>query len=293
MTPVSDRSSVASDIKESADVSFRTLTAILVRDNAIFLAMDGGAGEFKTFRLSKPERFVIDLLNVKSALTSRITSINSLGVSSARLGVYPNKIRIVFDTMNGTFPEATAVKSTGGVAISLKSTFSKENTNTRQVIMPKTEVLPESIKKNELSVKEVSVSNPVVATPIPDAKPTPREDVVKSFARSGSVSVEAIDFQVIDGISRVAVKVTGDVLVDAPIKSPGFVTLTIKNAVLPKKLQRSLETKGFVTPVLRVTPCWSNLVKGLIQRFELPCEKQCHSSIGKNATCCSLILKVR
>jgi type IV pilus assembly protein PilQ len=258
LTPVaasgSENASMPDDIKESTDVSLRTLTAVSVKDNAIILAIDGGADEFKTFRLNKPERFVVDLFNVKSALASRITSINSLGVSSARLGVYPNKVRIVFDTMNGTFPEASAVKSTDGVTISLKSLFSKENQNSRPLVAPKKEALPEPLKQNKPLAKEVPISQPVAETPLVAAKPALREDLTKATARSGAAVVEMIDFQVIDGISRVAVKVTGDVLVDAPTKSPGFVTLTIKNAVLPKKLQRSLDAKGFVSPVLRVTP---------------------------------------
>src|SRR5665647_1903509 len=41
---------------------------------------------------------------------------------------------------------------------------------------------------------------------------------------------------------------------EQPVATSGYVTLTIKNSILPKKLQRSLETRSFVSPVLRITP---------------------------------------
>jgi type IV pilus assembly protein PilQ len=71
-----------------------------------------------------------------------------------------------------------------------------------------------------------------------------------------------IDFQVVENISRVSVKVKGDVTVEPPVKSPGFVTLTVKNAGLSKQLQRSLETKSFISPVLRITPLLVKTRKG-------------------------------
>src|SRR6185369_10825714 len=71
------------------------------------------------------------------------------------------------------------------------------------------------------------------------------------------------------GISRVSVKVRGDVVVDAPVKTPGFVTLTIKNATLPKSLQRSLDSQSFVSPVLRITPIQAKTRKGTDSRIKI------------------------
>jgi type IV pilus assembly protein PilQ len=71
-----------------------------------------------------------------------------------------------------------------------------------------------------------------------------------------------IDFQVIEGISRVSIKVNGEINAEPPTKTPGYVTLTIKNTTLPKNLQRSLETRNFVTPILRITPLAVKTKKG-------------------------------
>ncbi len=212
------------------EVPLSTLTAISVKNNTITLAIDGATSEFKAFRLNKPERFVIDLSNTKSGLSSRLLPLNISGVASARIGINPGKVRIVFDAVNGNFPEAVAVKSGSGVVITLGSTPVAAD--------------PVPVKTE----KPVVPAKAVVQTP-PAKQPTPI-----SSKTGGPSTVEMIDFQVVDGLSRVSVKVTGEVQAEQPVRTAGYVTLTIKNTTLPKNLQRSLETRSFVSPVLRVTP---------------------------------------
>lgn len=238
----------------------RLLTGIFAKNNLIELSVEGGVGEFKTFRLSKPERLVIDLFDVNSGLPSRIVPINAAGVASARLGLYPDKVRVVFDAVNGTFPEANVSKSEKGISVALNVNSSEENPNTR-LVAANSQKAAETSQTLEAKVAEHQVGTDTVAEPAiekPHAKP-----VVKAAEhRNGPATVEMIDFQVIDGISRVSVKVSGDTVVEPPEIAPGFVTITIKNALLPKHLQRSLETKGFISPVLRVTPFWVKTSKG-------------------------------
>lgn len=241
-------------------VQSRLLTGIFAKNNLIELSVEGGVGQFKTFRLSKPERLVIDLFDVNSGLPSRIVPINAAGVASARLGLYPDKVRVVFDAVNGTFPEANVTKSEKGISIALNVNSSVENPNTR-LVAANSQKAVETSQPLEAKVAEHQVGTDTVAEPAIEklhAKP-----VIKAAEhRNGSATVEMIDFQVIDGISRVSVKVSGDTVAEPPEIAPGFVTLTIKNALLPKHLQRSLETQGFISPVLRVTPFLVKTSKG-------------------------------
>ena len=236
---------VLSDVKDSVNgttnsdvIPTRSLTSVYVKNDSIVLAINGGAGDFKTFRLNKPERFVIDLFDVKSGLADRIVPVNAAGVASARLGLYPDKVRVVLDAVSGSFPEAVAAKSNEGVTIALNVKSVVDNPNTRLV----------------------AVHTEKSAEPISHEEPKP---VAKTIAvPSGSAYVEMIDFQVIEGISRVSVKVAGDVVAEAPVKSPGYVTLTIKNTNLPKRLQRSLDAQSFKSPVMRITPILVKTRKG-------------------------------
>jgi len=249
--------------------SFRTLTAITANKNTITLALDGVIRDFNTFRLNKPERYVVDLLNVKSGLATRLLPLNASGVASARIGIYPDKVRVVLDSVNGSFPEATAVKTDAGVVINLDVKPVDENAHMKltsaqtdkPVVKP---VIPQEVK-------------PEAAKQAVQDKQTPKS-TNKSKLSSDASSIEMIDFQVVNGISRVSVKINGDFNLDQPVKTPGYVTLTIKNSMLPKKLQRSLETRSFVSPVLRITPFSVKTKKGtdtkirIVMRLAAPFE---------------------
>lgn len=249
------------------ETSSKTLTAILVNNNTITLALDGLISDFKTFRLNKPERFVVDLMNVKSGLSTRLLPLNASGVASARIGLYPDKVRVVLDAVNGSFPEATAVKADTGVIITLLVKPVDENANTKLTSTRVEKPLKEQITSNDKieapSVVQPEVKPVVKAVASPEVKPEAAEPASKITKKSfGASSIEMIDFQVVNGISRVSVKVSGDINADQPVKTPGYVTLTIKKTTLPKKLQRSLETRAFVSPVLRVTPLSIKTKKG-------------------------------
>lgn len=232
----------------------RTLTAIIVNNNTITLALDGAISEFKAFRLNKPERYIVDLMNVKSGLPSRLLPLNASGVASARIGLYPDKVRVVLDAVNGTFPEATSVKTDAGVVISLDVKTVDENPDTKLTATRVDKSIEEKAdinSKTETTYGVQQEKKPVVeAVPYKNA----RKDANKPKLQPGTSAVEMIDFQVVNGISRVSVKVNGDINAEQPVKTPGYVTLTIKNSILPKNLQRSLETRSFVSPVLRITP---------------------------------------
>ncbi|MFZ2949360.1 MAG: AMIN domain-containing protein, partial [Desulfuromonadaceae bacterium] len=224
-----------------------TLTAVSVNKNIITLALDGAISDFKAFRLNKPERYVVDLMNVKSGLSTRLLPLNVSGVASARIGLYPDKVRVVFDSINGSFPEATAVKTDSGVVITLDAA----NTASTQGNEPAEGKITSQAKAEAPADEQPeAVVKPEPAKPAVSDKLIPK----KPNQLSRATAIEMIDFQVVNGISRVSVKANGYITVDQPAKTPGYVTLIIKNAALPKKLQRSLETRSFVSPVLRVTP---------------------------------------
>lgn len=241
-------------------VESRALTEVSVKDNAIILAINGGAGEFKTFRLNKPDRFAVDLFDVKSVLASRMIPVNAFGISSVRLGLYPDKVRVVFDAVDGNLPEITATKTSEGVTVSPKRESPGVTQEAVAAAETKSNVTAETVTKKE-SVAQESAT-PENSTKPAAALPSAQEMGVKPVSPTAAAGVEMIDFQVVNGLSRVAVRVTGNVVVEPPVKSPGFVTLTIRNATLSKRLQRSLEAKGFFSPVLRVTPLLVKTRKG-------------------------------
>lgn len=252
----------------SPSVAPRSLTAVTVKGGAVVLAISGGAGDFKTFRLNRPERFVVDLFDVRSSLPSRVIPVNAAGIALARIGVYPDKIRVVLDGLNGNFPEMVAARSDEGitVALSAKAASGAAASGVAAAGAEKAagNAPPAETKPSEAQAPVAPAPAPAAVKP--GAKPVEGAVAVRSSEPPG---IEMIDFQVVDGISRVSVKLKGDAVADEPVKSPGFVTLTIKNATLPKRLQRSIETRGFASPVLRVTPILARSRKGSSTRIKI------------------------
>ncbi len=242
------------------EIKSNVLTSISIENNSVLLSINGGVKNYKTFRLDKPERFVIDLMDVHADVSSRIIPLNSAGVASARVGSYPDKVRVVLDSVDGSFPETTVENLKNGLNIVLK--VNKQIIAESNTIDQKKPSAKSKTADKKLDNLKQSSSNASVIDVTKQATKSEKKEFAKNTTSEMSPSVDMIDFQVVDGISRVAIKVKGNVEVDKPVKSPGFVTLTIKKASLSTSLQRSLETQSFISPVLRITPLLVKTKKG-------------------------------
>jgi len=201
------------------------VTGITSAGDTILINVTGPIPDFKTFRLNKPERVVVDLLGVRSAPALKMVTVNAAGISTARVGTYSDKTRIVLDAIIGGLPDAEVVKNSAGVSVSFAAAAKTVAANPADVT----------------SVQTVSKDNSASAL---------------------AAEIESIDFQAFEKLSRVSVKVKGSFTVGQPAKAEGFVSFRVTNALLPKHLQRSYEAREFTSPVLRVTPIQVRTTKG-------------------------------
>ncbi|MRR05591.1 MAG: type IV pilus secretin PilQ [Deltaproteobacteria bacterium] len=197
-----------------------TLSSLDVTKDGIVLHTGMKVDKYKYFQLSKPERLVIDLYKVKNALSEKSIPINSYGIENARLGSYPDKVRIVLDTQRTVFPAYSVEKMSDGLLLRVQE---QQTAAVQQRTTPAGEV------------------------------PTPTAARVKPAVK-GPASVEAVDFQVIDGVSRVAVSLTGDCDVKGPTRTSDGLMLTFSKCLLPKHLQRPFDTSAFPGVVKKITP---------------------------------------
>jgi type IV pilus assembly protein PilQ len=130
---------VTNDDKEvppvSKNISFvdkkskkNVINALNVTSEGIEIISDSSIGKYKTFTLSKPQRLVLDIYNVKTKIKANSISLNSFGIKNARLGIYPDKVRIVFDSLLNKFPQHKLEKLKNGLIILLSSNSKKEET---------------------------------------------------------------------------------------------------------------------------------------------------------------------
>lgn len=223
--PLNDVVSSVPNLNNAAVIS-----DVLVRGDVIEIISNSPIGEYKTFRLKKPERIVVDLLNAKVSMANKLVQLNVSGVSTARVGSYPDKVRVVFDSINGNLPEATFSKIDTGLAVRLAAL---DNTNAK------------------VKPAEVPQSEKLAAQPAEPVKPAVNN--VDSTLKTAT-QITALDFQVVDDVSRVTLKLNGSTVVEPPVKSSGIISFKLKNVQLPRNLQRSFDVREFTSPILRVTP---------------------------------------
>ena len=208
-----------SDRETKSSFSEPALVALDVTNDGIVINTGLKLDKYKYFELSNPQRLVVDLYNVKNTLTAKSLAINNFGVENARIGTYPDKVRIVFDSLKNVFPPFTLEKKDNGLLVGFKE----------QSAAP---------LQNSSSVNNVSASEPTEVRPV----------------NKGVASVEAIDFKVIGDVSRVSVSLNGECNVTGPTRTSDGLMLTFSKCVLPKHLQRPFDTSAFASVVKNITP---------------------------------------
>ena len=177
------------------------MRAVTAGIDGIEINVTGGVDNFNAFKLTRPDRVVLDLPGVKSGLVAKSTAINKFGVGQARLGIYPDKVRIVFDAAKGSLPPYQVIKSM----------------DVLKVLFAEVPALAA-----EQAWKE-PVKEPV--------KPAIKE---KKATAAGISAIEAIDFKIVDDYSQIAIKIDGDCNVGKPVKVAGGLSLTINNCKIPE-----------------------------------------------------------
>jgi len=216
--------------------SLPVITNIVANGGGIEILATAEITDFNNFRLNKPERVVVDIPNAKLGLADKMVILNTAGVSSARIGSYSDKIRIVFDAINGSLADASIKKTATGLFITFGSIVKKKPDEVAAVAPTSIQQMSSPDQAKDIKQVSVAFKEPVIA------------------ASAAGAQIEAVDFQVFETVTRIMVRASGSPVVEEPVKASGSISFRIKNSRLPRFLQRSFEARNFVSPVLRITP---------------------------------------
>ncbi len=97
----------------------KIVSAVNVADGGVVIVTGGAVEEYKAFTLKRPSRLVIDIMGAKNGLKTKIIPVKSYGVVTARIGTYPDRVRIVFDSGKKAFPAYQVEKSDNGLQLLL------------------------------------------------------------------------------------------------------------------------------------------------------------------------------
>jgi type IV pilus assembly protein PilQ len=273
--------SVSTPSAQATHDAQRRLTAVSPTPDGVELAIEGGVQTFNSFKLTKPDRIVLDLFGMKNALGRNVVPIGALGVANARIGTTPDKLRIVLDAQQDTLPPFEVVKIDLGLKIRLKPTAGSPPGATAPEAVVAAAPAPSPVAAAvvapaRLAARPVApavaapaaiapaVAAPAVVAPaivapaaarvVTELPPPPAEAVEVPPAPHVKGALESLDFKIVDGVSRIVMKLYGSCEPGKAVRGVQGLTLSITNCQVPKRLQRALDTSQFGSPVLSVTP---------------------------------------
>nr|3JC8_Qa Chain Qa, PilQ [Myxococcus xanthus DK 1622]3JC8_Qb Chain Qb, PilQ [Myxococcus xanthus DK 1622]3JC8_Qc Chain Qc, PilQ [Myxococcus xanthus DK 1622]3JC8_Qd Chain Qd, PilQ [Myxococcus xanthus DK 1622]3JC8_Qe Chain Qe, PilQ [Myxococcus xanthus DK 1622]3JC8_Qf Chain Qf, PilQ [Myxococcus xanthus DK 1622]3JC8_Qg Chain Qg, PilQ [Myxococcus xanthus DK 1622]3JC8_Qh Chain Qh, PilQ [Myxococcus xanthus DK 1622]3JC8_Qi Chain Qi, PilQ [Myxococcus xanthus DK 1622]3JC8_Qj Chain Qj, PilQ [Myxococcus xanth len=198
------------------------ITAMSFADDTLSIRADGDIARYEVLELADPPRLAVDLFGV--GLATRAPRVKSGALRDVRVGAHADKVRLVLD-VRGTMPAYRVDRANRGLEVVLGRAVAR---TWRRPLRPRAVVA---------SVAEVE---PLRQTPVKsDASPV--------------VEVKDVRFEESSSGGRIVMKLSGTSgwKVDRP--DPRSAVLTLDNARLPKKFERSLDTSALDTPVKMIS----------------------------------------
>jgi type IV pilus assembly protein PilQ len=212
----------------------------------INIMADGRLENYNSFKLDSPARLVLDIWGVGSRYPKKSIKMQNPLVKEVRIGQYPDKLRLVFDSVKPKLPPYQINRIDDKLIVSVGD-------------VPQPSEPQISLEGKPSGAK---------------ASPPPVEGVKKVKAST----VTEINFKQMDHKSRVIVTLTEEPQFETSPLSKNQIAVDIKNAYVPKRLQRGLDTSEFESGVSTINiqnikAEKANNVKVLIKlREEVPFE---------------------
>jgi type IV pilus assembly protein PilQ len=206
----------ANKAKEVVNVSFEQK-----EDSIVFnITADGRVENFNAFKLDSPPRLVMDIWGVDTRKGS--FKVKSPLVKGVRIGHYPDKLRLVFDSQKPQLPPYQVNRMDDQLIVSLG--------NVPQPSEPQ-------IYVQGKPGKEVAAAASKAVT---ESLPKP--------AKPGTLT--GVQFKQMDNKSRIILSLSAeDPQFESSAPSENVISVDVKNAIAPKQLLRRLDTSAFESAV--------------------------------------------
>ncbi|ATB27982.1 type IV pilus secretin PilQ [Melittangium boletus] len=198
----------------------RRITGMSFNRDTLNIRADGEVARYEVLELADPPRLAVDVFGV--GLAARAPRVQSGPVKELRVGAHADKVRLVLDVRD-TMPSYRVERAGKGLAVVFDGK-----------VAAKVKDAPASTPE-----KAVAENEPLRAAPV-DAK-------------LASVDVKELSFDDNETGGRVNLKLSGAVAWKVERPDPRSAVLTLDNARLPRRLERSLDTSDLQTPVKMVS----------------------------------------
>jgi hypothetical protein len=209
------------EVVEEVEEALKDATMLLSVDSSIEqdttlikMVADGAMGNYNSFGLDDPTRFVVDIWGVGSAVAQHSISIGGPHIEKVRIGKHPDKVRVVFDSTTAELPNHIIDK------------------------------------KGDAMLVAFGVA-PVI--PVPE-EPEVLEEPVEAFGVEETIGVEKVDFRKFEDVARLTVVTSGRPSYEVKESLDGkTITLDLKDAFIPEELKATLDATELRTPVATIS----------------------------------------
>ncbi len=199
----------------------RSITGITFKRDTLSVRMDGEAARYEVLELADPPRLAVDVYGV--GLEAKAPRVRSSTLKGLRVGAHADKVRMVLDVPGGV-PAYRVDRAGRGLEILLGAAVARK--------------APPAEEPREV-VAEVTPLRPAQA--------------VSPQAQAALVDIKDLTFDESDLGGRVQLKLSGPATWKVDRPDPRSAVLTLENAKLPRKLERSLDTSALNTPVKMIS----------------------------------------
>ena len=172
---------------------------------------DGRLENYNAFKLDSPARLVLDLWQVDTRYPQKAIKTKNPFIKMVRIGHHPDKLRLVFDSVKPQLPPYQINRIENKLIVSIGNV---PQPSEPQILLPE---------------KAAGEGGPPPKTKVQVKAP--------------------IDFKQMDNKSRIVVTLTGEPKFESYTVSKNAIVVDIKNAFVPKHLQRGLDTSQFESAV--------------------------------------------
>ncbi|NMO21795.1 type IV pilus secretin PilQ [Pyxidicoccus fallax] len=204
----------------------RRITGLAFADDTLRIRADGDIARYEVLELADPPRLAVDLYGV--GLSARAPRVSHGALKEVRVGAHSDKVRLVLD-VRGQMPAYRVDRAARGLEVVLGGAVAR-----------KAAPAPEPTEV----VASVSEVQPLRSVP----EPTPAAP-----ATASTVEVKDLTFEESEAGGRVVMKLSGTAAWKVDRPDPRSAVLTLDNARLLKKLERSLDTSALETPVKMIS----------------------------------------
>ncbi|MGE6760693.1 type IV pilus secretin PilQ [Corallococcus interemptor] len=209
------------------------ITRLSMDGEALRVGTDGEIARYEVLELVDPPRLAVDVYGV--GLSAKAPKVKGGLLKDVRVGAHEDKVRLVL-VAKGDMPAYRVDRSARGLDVVLGSAVARK---------------PKPAQPRDAVVAEVE---PLRPQPLPAQEPVkPQPAVAQAAPQPAVVEVKDLTFDESPSGGRVQLKLSGATAWKVDRPDPRSAVLTLENARLPKKLERSLDTSALDTPVKMIS----------------------------------------